>query len=74
MISKVKEVCIFFNYSPKRNGFLSAVIKDQYPENARKKPLITLYTTRWVERSEAYEHFLRILRVHGRVCFGSHDT
>lgn len=29
MISKVKEVCIFFNYSPKRNGFLSAVIKDQ---------------------------------------------
>ena len=23
MISKVKEVCMFFNYSPKRNGFLS---------------------------------------------------
>ena len=56
-ISKVKEVCIFFNYSPERNGFLSEVIKDQYYENIRKKPLITLCTTRWAERSEAYEHF-----------------
>ena len=26
MIDKVKQVCIFFNYSPKRNGLLSAII------------------------------------------------
>ena len=57
MISKVKEVCNFFNHSPTRNSFLSAVIKDQYPENARKKPLVTLRTTRWAERSQAYQHF-----------------
>ena len=56
MISKVKEVCMFFNYSPKRNGFLSTVIKDQYPGNARKKPLSTRCVTTWAERSQAYEH------------------
>ena len=44
MIGKVKEVYIFFNYSPKRNGLLTAIIQDQYPENSRKKPLITLWT------------------------------
>ena len=44
-----------FDYSPKGNSLL--VIKDQYHENARKKPLITLFTTRWAEMSEAYEHF-----------------
>ena len=45
MIDKVKEVCIFFSYSPKRNGLLHAIIQDQYPENSRKKPLTTLCTT-----------------------------
>lgn len=54
MIDKVKQVCIFFNYSPKRNGLLTAVITEQFPENSRKKPLITLCTTRWAECAEAY--------------------
>ena len=38
---------------PQRNGFLSAVIKDQYPENVRTKPLITLCTTRWARNGAA---------------------
>ena len=57
MIDKVKQVCIFFNYSPKRNGLLSAIIQEQHPENGKKKPLITLCATRWVARIEAYDHF-----------------
>ena len=57
MIDKVKQVCLFFNYSPKRNGLLSAIIQEQHPENGKKKPLITLCATRWVARIEAYDHF-----------------
>ena len=57
MIDKLKQVCIFFNYSPKRNGLLSAIIQEQHPENGKKKPLITLSATRWVARIEAYDHF-----------------
>ena len=57
MIDKITHVCLFFNYSPKRNGLLTAVIQDQPPENGKKKPLITLCATRWVARIEAYDHF-----------------
>ena len=57
MIDKITQVCLFFNYSPKRNGLLTAVIQDQHPENGKKKPLITLCATRWVARIEAYDHF-----------------
>ena len=57
MIDKVKQVCIFFNYSPKQNGLLSAIIQEQHPENGKKKPLITLCATRWVARIEAHDHF-----------------
>ena len=57
MIDKITQVCLFFNYSPNRNGLLTAVIQDQHPENGKKKPLITLCATRWVARIEAYDHF-----------------
>ena len=57
MIDKVKQVCIFFNFSPKGNGLLSAIIQEQHPVNGKKKPLITLCATRWVPRIEAYDHF-----------------
>ena len=57
MIDKVKQVCIFFNYSPKQNGLLSAIIQEQHPENGKKKPLITLCATRWVARIEEYDQF-----------------
>lgn len=62
MIDKVKQVCIFFDYSPKRNGLLSAIIQEQHPENGKKKPLITLCATRWVARIEAYDHFYASLK------------
>ena len=57
LIDKITQVFLFFNYSPKRNGLLTAVIQDQHPENGKKKPLITLCATRWVARIEAYDHF-----------------
>lgn len=57
VIDKVKQVCIFFNYSPKRNGLLRAIIQEQHPENGKKEPLITLCATKWVARIEAYDHF-----------------
>ena len=57
MIDKITQVCLFFSYSPKRNGLLTAVIKEQHPENGKKKPLITMCATRWVARIEAYDHF-----------------
>lgn len=37
MIDKVKQVCIFFNYSLKPNGLLSAIIQEQHPENGKKE-------------------------------------
>lgn len=37
VIDKVKQVCIFFNYSPKRNGLLRAIIQEQHPENGKKE-------------------------------------
>ena len=57
MIDKVTQVCLFFNYSPKRNGLLTAIIQEQHPDNGKKKPLITLCATRWGARIEAYDHF-----------------
>ena len=33
------------------------VIQEQYPDNGKKKPLVTLCATRWVARIDAYDHF-----------------
>lgn len=45
MIDKVTQVCLFFNYSPKRSGLLTAIIQEQHPDNGKKKPLIILCAT-----------------------------
>lgn len=56
-LTKMKEVCIFFKYSPKREGLLEAIIKQGAPSAERRKPMLDLCKTRWAERHQAYEHF-----------------
>ena len=57
MIDKLKESCLFFNYSPKRAGLLKSIISSDEPSSSKMKPLLNLCLTRWSERQEAYEHF-----------------
>lgn len=57
MMDKLKETCLFFNYSPKKENLLKEIITKDVPEAAKRKPLLNLCTTRWAERQEAYRHF-----------------
>lgn len=59
MIDKLKETCLFFNYSPKRNSLLKEIIKHDVPNSKKKQPLLNLCQTRWAERHDAYDHFHR---------------
>ena len=56
-IDKMKEVCLFFNYSPKREGLLQSVISKEVLHAEKRKPLLNLCATRWAERHSAYSHF-----------------
>lgn len=56
-IDKMKEVCLFFNYSPKREGLLKSVISKEVLHAEKRKPLLNLCATRWAERHSAYSHF-----------------
>ncbi len=57
MIDKLKEACLFFNQSPKREGLPRAIIAVDEAESARKKPLLDLCCTHWAARQDAYNHF-----------------
>ena len=57
MVDKLKECCLFFNKSPKRESLLIHIITHDEPESKRKKPLLNLCKTRWAERHDAYNHF-----------------
>lgn len=59
MLDKLKETCMFFNYSPKREALLKNVIQTDLPETSKRKPLLDLCATRWAERHEAYRHFFQ---------------
>ena len=56
-IDKMKEVCLFFNYSPKREGLLQSVISKEVLHAEKRKPLLNLCATGWAERHSAYSHF-----------------
>lgn len=56
-LTKMKEICMFFKYSPKRAGLLESIIKQGAPSAERRKPMLDLCKTRWAERHHAYEHF-----------------
>ena len=49
---------MFFNNSAKRNGLPTDLIKHRLDaKNPKRKPLIDLCKTRWVERVHAFRHF-----------------
>ena len=56
MMGTLKEVCIFFKYSPKRHAKLKRNIQERYPESLRSQ-LVNLCKTRWVARHDALEVF-----------------
>ena len=57
MLDKLKETCLFFSNSPKREIILISVMSTDEPHAHRKKPLLNQSRTRWGERQDAYLHF-----------------
>ena len=56
MIDKLKAMCLYFKYSPKRQGLLEHIITKNAP-GSKRKPLLNLCKTCWAEHQEAYTHF-----------------
>ena len=53
----LKEVCFFFNSSPKRQRCLEETIRNEAPTSKQTK-LVDLFKTRWIERHlKAFETF-----------------
>ncbi|XP_041362805.1 52 kDa repressor of the inhibitor of the protein kinase-like [Gigantopelta aegis] len=57
MIDKLKNCCLFFRNSPKRNELLELITAIKVENQTRRKTLIDLCRTRWAERQNAYQHF-----------------
>ena len=58
IMTQLKSVCLFFNNNDKRNGLLSDLIKHRLDSNnSKRRPLLNLCKTRWVERVHAFRHF-----------------
>ena len=54
----LQEICIFFNYSPKRQ----VELERQLPlVESRRQKLVNLCKTRWVARIKAYEVFMEVM-------------
>jgi hypothetical protein len=56
MIDTLNAVFLFFNLSPKRQRFLERIL-DQMAPDLKKKKLVGLCKTRWVERHTCYDVF-----------------
>ena len=56
-LTKMKEVCLFYKYSPKRQGLLESIIEQSVSSTNKRKPLLDLCKTQWAERHYAYSHF-----------------
>ena len=59
-VDTVREIGIFFNTSPKREALLVDVINKRLhasEHRSKRKPLIDMCQTRWVERIKAFAHF-----------------
>lgn len=57
VIDKMKALCVFFRFSPKRENLLNCIIQQKVIDTSRRKALLDLCRTRWAERHEAYSHF-----------------
>ena len=61
MYGVVGEICLFFNYSPKRQQELQEYIENLLVETTSKTKLVNLCKTRWVARIEDFEVFRGML-------------
>lgn len=60
MLDRLKDVCLFFLSSPKRNGLLTETIMYNTKHDlGRRKALLDLCKTRWAMRHKAYQHFFQ---------------
>jgi len=57
MTDKLKAVCSFFLFSPKREGLLLDIVNRSAVHPSKRKPLIDMCRTRWAGRHIAYSHF-----------------
>ena len=57
VLVKLKNCCMFFQKSPKRNGLLQLVVSKGVGEETKRKALLDLCRTRWALRHKAYQHF-----------------
>ena len=60
IVDIIKEIGILFNTSPKRESLLLEAINQRlvFSDNpSKRKPLIDMCRTRWVERIKAFAHF-----------------
>jgi len=57
MLDKLKMTCVFFLFSPKREGLLMAIVNKRVAIATQRKPLSDLCRTRWAERHDAYSRF-----------------
>ena len=56
-LKQMKEVNIFFNYSPKREELLRLILTKAIPDADRRRPLLQICETRWAARQDSYRHF-----------------
>jgi len=56
MTDKLKTVCSFFLFSPKREGLLLDIVKRSAVHPSKRKPLIDMCRIRWAGRHIAYSH------------------
>ena len=61
MMGTIREVSSFFNASAKRNKILKGAIAHIFTEEGVQRSLTRLCETRWVERHECLQTFLRLL-------------
>ncbi len=63
MYGVMEEICLFFNYTPKRQQELQEHIENLPVGTTSKTKLMNLCKTRWVARIEAFEVFRDMLPV-----------
>ena len=57
VVDQLQHCCHFFLTSPKRSGLLELIVSKGVVDKCKRKPLLDLCKTRWVERHTAYQHF-----------------
>jgi len=61
-VGVMSKVSLFFENSPKRQAALEEIIENTVQPNKRKH-LLSLCKTRWIQRHEAFENFAQLYDV-----------